>query len=100
MAQDQPFGSRSNFFSTVVKRAVRTNGLRDELAHKLLKIARGGFPGHDLHHLLPDLPDLAALSIGGLLNLQAEAALQSHLIADTMALTPDRKTFLSNWATS
>lgn len=46
-----------------------TNGFGNEFSHELLEVAGGRLSGHDLHHLLPDLPDLAALGVGSLLDL-------------------------------
>ena len=43
---------------------------RDELLDELLQVAAGRFPGHDLEHLFPDLPDLASLGIGCLADLR------------------------------
>ena len=52
--------------------AGRTNGLRDELANKLLEVTAGSLPGHDLHHLLADLADLTALCIACALHLDTD----------------------------
>ena len=45
------------------------NDLGNELLGELGKGARAGLTGHDLGHLLADLPDLRRLGIGGLLDL-------------------------------
>jgi hypothetical protein len=56
------------------------NGRRrgDELGNELLEIARSGFLGHDLEHLLADLTDLGRLSIGGLLDLVAATSSEGN----------------------
>jgi len=46
-----------------------SDGLGDELLDELLQVARGGFLGHDIHHLLTDGADLSRLSVAGLLAL-------------------------------
>jgi len=50
----------------------------DELGNELLEIARSGFLGHDLEHLLADLTDLGRLSIGGLLDLVAATSSEGN----------------------
>lgn len=45
------------------------NGLGEELLDEFLEIARRRFTVHDLEHLLPDLPNLRRLRVGGLLHL-------------------------------
>lgn len=45
------------------------NDLGDELLGELSKGARAGLTGHDLGHLLADLPDLGRSGVGGLLDL-------------------------------
>ena len=44
--------------------------LRNELQHQLLQVTAGRFPGHDLEHLFPDLPDLRRLRVRRLANLR------------------------------
>lgn len=48
---------------------ILTNDFWDELAHQLLQVASSSFTGHQLHHLLADLPDLTALCIARSLDL-------------------------------
>ena len=47
----------------------RTNGLGDELADELLEVAGGRLTRHQLHHLLADGADLAALRVARPLDL-------------------------------
>ena len=46
-----------------------TDHFWDQLVHQLLQIARSGLSLHNFKHLLPDLPDLTHLGVGGLLDL-------------------------------
>lgn len=46
-----------------------TDGLGNELLDQFLEVGGHGLAGHDVHHLAPNLPDLAALCVAGLLHL-------------------------------
>lgn len=54
------------------------NDLGNELLGELGKRARAGLTGHDLGHLLADLPDLGRLGIGGLLDLVGSSLGESN----------------------
>lgn len=46
-----------------------TDGFRHKLLYQLLQVTVRRLTGHDLEHLLPNLPNLTRLGIGGLANL-------------------------------
>ena len=69
----------ASLLNTVTNDILGSRGRRgDELGNELLEIARNGFLGHDLKHLLADLTDLGRLGIGSLLDLVAAASSEGN----------------------
>jgi hypothetical protein len=69
----------ASLLNTVTNDILGSRGRRgDELGNELLEIARNGFLGHDLKHLLADLTDLGRLGIGGLLDLVAATSSEGN----------------------